>query len=170
MAVRTDSEALEVRGAPPCDLLIRRGHVLTMDAARTVFSPGAVAIAGRSIAAVGPDDSIRSQFNASQTIDADGSIVHPGFVDAHYHVTMHTTRGAIADKPGGTAGDARASFGGFVEWFNAQDDADEFASAQLACLEMARNGVTCFMEPGTAFAPDAVANAVERVEIGRAHV
>ena len=37
-----------------CDLMIVHGHVLTMDAKRTVYRDGAVAIRGRRIAAVGP--------------------------------------------------------------------------------------------------------------------
>ena len=33
----------------PCDILIRNGQVVTMDAARTIYSPGAVAITGSRI-------------------------------------------------------------------------------------------------------------------------
>ena len=47
----------------------------------------------------------------------------------------------------------------------AVDDDDEYASTLLACLEMLRNGVTCFLEPGTAYEPDAVASAAQRIGI-----
>src|SRR5262249_15516734 len=42
---------------------------------------------------------------------------------------------------------------------------DEHTSALLACLEMARNGTTCFMEAGSALEPDTVAAAAERIGI-----
>ena len=42
---------------------------------------------------------------------------------------------------------------------------DEHASAQISGLELLRSGVTCFMEPGTAFDTDAVADAVVGVGI-----
>ena len=45
----------------------------------------------------------------------------------------------------------------------AVDDDDEYASTLLACLEMLRNGVSCFLEPGTAYEPDAVASAAQRI-------
>ncbi len=40
----------------PADLLLTGAYVLTMDGANRVFNPGAVAIQGGRIAAVGPDD------------------------------------------------------------------------------------------------------------------
>jgi 5-methylthioadenosine/S-adenosylhomocysteine deaminase len=136
-----------------------------MDEARSVFMPGAIAIAGRDIVAVGPERDLRNEYEGTRSIDAEGAIVHPGFVDAHYHATMHTSRGVLEGLFGAPGGVARASFGVFSRWMNLLEAEDEFASAQLACLEMVRNGVTCFLDPGTAFEPDAVAEAARGVGV-----
>ena len=50
------SRTSEDDGAPrQCDVIVKNGFVITMDAERRCFSPGAVAIDGRRIAAVGPE-------------------------------------------------------------------------------------------------------------------
>ena len=146
--------------APGCDLLVRNAYVITLDEQRRVFPSGAVAIRGRRIAAVGPDAEVAAAYPAAQTIDAGGGAVHPGLVDAHAHMTLHTTRGAFPDSPS-----EAASQDYFTTWMQAVDDDDEYASALLAGLEMLRNGVTCFLEPGTAYEPDAVAAAAQRLGI-----
>jgi cytosine/adenosine deaminase-related metal-dependent hydrolase len=124
-----------------------------------VYPSGAVAISGRRITAVGPDAEV-GRLSAKRTIDAGGGAVHPGLTDAHAHMTLHTTRGAFPDSPS----EAEAQ-DHFTTWMQAVDDDDEYASALLACLEMLRNGVTCFLEPGTAYEPDAVASAAQRIGI-----
>jgi N-acyl-D-aspartate/D-glutamate deacylase len=69
-------------GAAPApqnvDLLIRGGTVYTGDAAPFT---GDVAIAGDKIVAVGPTLTV----TAKRTIDANGMIVSPGFIDPHTH-------------------------------------------------------------------------------------
>ncbi|MYJ77549.1 MAG: amidohydrolase, partial [Caldilineaceae bacterium SB0670_bin_27] len=73
-----------------CEILISNGRVITMDAARTIYTTGAVAVTDSRIVEVGADDELRSKYDAGQTIDAAGAIVHPGFIDAHNHI-VHTT-------------------------------------------------------------------------------
>src|SRR5262245_4006668 len=145
--------------AQACDLLVRNGYVITLDEQRRVYPSGAVAITGRRIVAVGPDAEVGS-FTAKRTIDAGGGAVHPGLTDAHAHMTLHTTRGAFPDSS--SESEAQDYF---TTWMQAVDDDDEYASTLLACLEMLRNGVTCFLEPGTAYEPDAVASAAQRIGI-----
>ena len=146
--------------APECDLLVRNAYVITLDEQRRVYPSGAVAIRGRRIAAVGPDAEVGTAYISARTIDADGGAVHPGLVDAHAHMTLHTTRGAFPDSPS-----EAQSQDYFTIWMQAVDDDDEYASALLAGLEMLRNGVTCFLEPGTAYEPGAVASAAQRIGI-----
>ena len=150
-----------------CDILVRNGFVITVDAARTVYPAGAVAILGRDIVAVGPEREVAARFKGRRVLDAGGAPVHPGLIDAHYHVTMHLTRGAVTDDPNERAvgGQDTSKPTLYSQWFNALTDEDEHASAMLASLEMLRNGYTCFMDPGTIFEPDAAAAAVEAVGI-----
>jgi predicted amidohydrolase YtcJ len=49
----------------PCDKLIRNALVVTMDANRTVYPRGAIAIAGGELVAVGPRIKWRSHFNGN---------------------------------------------------------------------------------------------------------
>jgi 5-methylthioadenosine/S-adenosylhomocysteine deaminase len=150
-----------------CDLLVTNAHVLTVDAQRTVYPEGALAVSGRDIVAVGPQREVLAAHRAPRALDARGAVVHPGFVESHYHTTLHLTRGAVSDAPHAVSpsGGDGGKVGVYSAWFNALDDDDEYASSLLACVEMVRNGITCFMEPGTAFETDAVATAAEAVGI-----
>ena len=150
-------------GPTVCDLIVRNARVLTLDDRRTVYPTGAVAIAGRDIVAVGPEADVLRAFTAARVLDARGANVHPGFVEAHYHATLHLTRGSVSDAPDAPA--PPSGIGAYSAWFNALDDADEHANALLAATEMVRNGITCFMEPGTVFETDVVAAACEAVGI-----
>jgi cytosine/adenosine deaminase-related metal-dependent hydrolase len=145
--------------AKTCDLLVRNAYVVTQDEQRHVYPSGAVAITGRRIVAVGPDAEV-GRYTAKRTIDAGGGAVHPGLTDAHAHITLHTTRGAFPDSPSESQAQDY-----FTSWMQAVDDDDEYASTLLGGLEMLRNGVTCFLEPGTAYEPDAVASAAQRIGI-----
>ena len=55
-----------------CDLLIENGCVLTMDARRTIFPRGAIAVKGHTIADVGAQEDIHRAWRASTVIDAKG--------------------------------------------------------------------------------------------------
>ena len=58
----------------PADLLIVRGHVLTMNERREVIRDGVVAIRGERIVAVGGPD-LAARINARRTLDARGALV-----------------------------------------------------------------------------------------------
>ncbi len=142
----------------PCDILISNGQVVTMDPARTIRAPGAVAIAGSRILEVGADADMRQRYDAAETIDAAGAIVHPGFIDAHNHIVHTTCRGVF-----GNIHDVGASPIKFADWkadVTSQDEADATA---MAAVEMLHSGFTMFIEPGTLFSTAAAAQAVERV-------
>ena len=144
-----------------CDTLIRNACVVTMDERRTVLRSGAVAISGHGIVAAGPEREVARAWRAKETIDARGGIVHPGYVDAHLHVNAQTCRGYFR-------GDASKGAGAgpkYADWKAALDPGDESAATALACVEMLRHGVTTFVEPGSAFEPDAVAAATQAVGV-----
>ena len=85
--------------AQSCDLLIMNGHVLTMNRKRTILSDGAVAIKGSRIVDVGPTTAIEKAWRSTRRINAEGNLVHPGFIDGHYHTNLHLSRGSITDDP-----------------------------------------------------------------------
>lgn len=51
-----------------------------------IVTGGAAAIADGKIAAVGPSPEIFARYSADKTIDAEGCVVCPGFVDPHTHI------------------------------------------------------------------------------------
>jgi 5-methylthioadenosine/S-adenosylhomocysteine deaminase len=142
-----------------CDLIVKNGRVLTMDARRSIIERGAIAVKGHTIVAVGLERDILQDWQASDTIDAKQAIVHPGYVDAHLHVNAQTCRGFFR-------GDASKGAGGgpnYADWKASLTGEDEHAAAGLASVEMLRHGITTYVEPGSAFEPDAVADATKTV-------
>ena len=151
----TDPRPAERR---PCDLLIRNGLVVTMDLERRIYRSGAVAIIGSRITAVGRDADLSERFDAKQTVDAGGGIVHPGFIDAHNHIVHTSCRGVF-----GSIHDAGSSPINFADWKAGVTEADESSATALACVEMLRCGFTMFIEPGSLFSTATAAAAIERV-------
>ena len=144
-----------------CDLIIKDGCLLTMDASRTIVPRGAIAIKGHTIAACGLQAEIVRDWRATDVIDAKGAIVHPGCVDAHLHVNAQTCRGFFrGDASKGAAGGPN-----YADWKATLTPEDEHAAVGLAAVEMLRHGITTFVEPGSAFEPDAVASATEQIGI-----
>ena len=75
-----------------CDILIRAGHLLTMDSERRIYNSGSVAITKSHIVGIGTDEDILHRFDARETINARNGIVHPGFIAVSYtHLTLPTT-------------------------------------------------------------------------------
>ena len=142
----------------PCDTLILSGQVLTVDSERRIYAPGAVAVSGSRILAVGPDAELRQRYSAGRTLDAGGGIVHPGFIDAHNHIVHTTCRGAF-----GNIFDVEAAPIKFADWKAGVTAEDEAAAAAMAAVEMLQSGFTLFIEPGSLFDTSAAAGAVERV-------
>src|SRR5882672_11304769 len=140
---------------PACDLLLTNATVLTMDEHFAMHRPGAVAISGDSIVAVGPD---ALSYEAAQTIDCQQRVVMPGLVNAHTHVPMSLLRG-LAD-------DLRLDVWlmGYMMPVEREFVSPDFVrlGTRLGCAEMIRSGVTCFAD--MYYFEDAVAEAT--VEAG----
>ena len=147
-----------------CDLIVSGGVVITLDADRRVLADGAVAIQAGRIVAVGPAAVVAAAWNAPSLIDAAGGLIHPGYIDGHYHAGLHLIRGALPDDPGALTADP-ARPGAFARWLNALTEKDEHAAATLMACEMAMNGFTGFVEAATAFFPDVVAEEASTVGI-----
>ncbi len=81
----------------PVSLVITGGTVVTMDAARRVIAPGAVAVDGNRIVAVGPAAEIAAGYSGRAVIDATGQVVLPGLINTHTHAPMVLYRGLADD-------------------------------------------------------------------------
>ena len=88
-------------GAPKenISLLISGAWVLTQNEAREVFSPGAVAIRGDEIVAVGPPGELAARFAPDRALDYPQGLIMPGLINAHTHAAMSLFRGLADDLP-----------------------------------------------------------------------
>ncbi|HJN40442.1 MAG TPA: amidohydrolase family protein [Chloroflexota bacterium] len=152
-------------GAETCDLLIRNAYIITMDSRRATYPKGAMAIEGRTILSVGPEEEITPRYEPLRVIDAGGAAVHPGYIEVHYHAAVHLL-GKLLEDSAASSEDA----GSWVverlgNLFSTIGDEEEYASASLAGLDMVRNGYTLFVDPGTTNNPDMVAAACEGLSL-----
>ena len=120
-----------------CDLLIRNACVITVDAGRRVFSPGAVAVRGHILVAVGPEKEVMQRMHAARTIDAGGAVVHPGFIDAHNHVVGAGCRGVFANDS-----DDPVSGVNYAAWKADVTSEDEAVTTTLTALQLLHAGYT----------------------------
>ena len=122
------------------DTLFINALVLTMDENFTQHFPGAVAVRGDSIIAVGNEDEMRRDYSAQEVVDCNGKVLMPGLVNAHTHVPMTLLRG-LAD-------DLRLDVWlmGYMMPVEREFVSPEFVrlGTLLACAEQIRSGVTTF--------------------------
>ena len=122
------------------DLLLTNAIVLTMDEKTTFHEPGAVAVKGKIIHAVGAQADLEAAYTAAQTIDCGGKVLMPGLVNAHTHVPMTLLRG-LAD-------DLRLDVWllGFMMPVEREFVSKDFVrlGTKIACAELIRSGVTTF--------------------------
>jgi len=75
------------------DLLISAAHVVTMDKDLRLYEPGAVAISGSRIVAVGPRVEVSARVRATRSTDLGNRWVMPGLINTHTHIPMNLMRG-----------------------------------------------------------------------------
>ncbi len=124
------------------DWLLTNALVLTMDEHLTIYEPGAVAVRGDTLIAVGPEEELKSTYTATQTLDCGGKVLMPGLVNAHTHVPMTLLRG-LAD-------DLRLDVWllGYMMPVEREFVSPEFVrlGTLLAAAELIRSGVTAFAD------------------------
>jgi 5-methylthioadenosine/S-adenosylhomocysteine deaminase len=123
-------------------LIVTGGTVLTQNDSRQVLTPGAVAIDGTDIVAVGTPAEIAARFTAGDTVDARDQIVLPGLINTHTHAPMVLFRGLADDLA-------------LMDWLQkyifpaeAKTVSPEFVTTgtRLAALEMIESGTTTFAD------------------------
>ena len=136
------------------DLLLTAAHVVTMDQELHIFEPGAVAIDGGRIVAVGPRADVAGRVRAARKTDLGDRWVMPGLVNTHTHIAMNLMRGLGDDLE-------------LMEWLTKYIfpleakvvDARYVYEASLAgCAEMISRGVTTAVD--MYYFEDEVARAV----------
>jgi 5-methylthioadenosine/S-adenosylhomocysteine deaminase len=124
------------------DIILTNALVLTMDEQLNQFEPGAVAVSGTNIVAVGMENDIKQSHTSGLMIDCGGKVLMPGLVNAHTHVPMTLLRG-LAD-------DLRLDVWlmGYMMPVEREFVSPDFVrlGTQLACAEFIRSGVTCFAD------------------------
>ena len=122
-------------------LIVTGGTVITMDPGRRVLQPGAVAVDGDRIVAVGTPEQLAG-YAASEVVDASGQVVLPGLVNTHGHAPMVLYRGLADDLA-------------LMEWLEqyifpaeAKTVSPEMVriGTRLAALEMIQSGTTTFAD------------------------
>lgn len=135
------------------DTLFINAIVLTMDEKLNQYDPGAVAVKGDSIVAVGKEEDIKKEYSANEIIDCNKKVLMPGLVNAHTHVPMTLLRG-LAD-------DLRLDVWlmGYMLPVEREFVKPDFVrlGTLIACAEQIRSGVTTFND--MYYFEDAVAQA-----------
>ena len=132
-------------------ILIKGGHVVTMDKSDSIVR-GDLLIRDGRIAGLGGDDST----NVDEVIDANGCAVLPGFVQTHLHLCQTLFRGAADDLS-------------LIDWLKkrvwpmeAAHSAESVrASAQLSIVELIKSGTTCALTMETVRHTEEVLRVVE---------
>ncbi|MCC6176959.1 MAG: amidohydrolase family protein [Chloroflexi bacterium] len=126
--------------------------VVTLDQQRRIIRDGSVLIEGRRIARVGKATEL-ADVAADRTIDGRRFVVTPGLFNGHMHVSYaHAVRGIFPD-------DLRDRLAHVFNLQVAMTEEEEYLTTLLAVVELLKNGVTCFLDPGTIKYPDACLQA-----------
>ncbi|HZK12921.1 MAG TPA: amidohydrolase, partial [Desulfobaccales bacterium] len=128
-------------GLEPVSLIIQGAWVLTMNPHHEVFSPGAVALKGAEIVAVGPPAELHQRYAPAQVLDYPQGLILPGLINAHTHAAMSLFRGLADDLP-------------LEEWLNNYIFPAErrlngdfvYWGTKLAVAEMLLSGTTTFTD------------------------
>lgn len=123
------------------DLIIRSGHLVTMDPGLGDIPGGDILVTGGRIAAVGAGlDAAALGTPQARELDARGMIVAPGLVETHWHLWNTLLRG----MSGGMAGEDRPAgyFSVSLGLGQAFTDDDNYQGTLLACAEAISSGIT----------------------------
>ncbi len=124
------------------DLIVSGGKALLLDEANTCLENAGIAVHESSIIDIGQKEEILQRYAAKQTINAEGSLVLPGFVNTHTHAAMTCFRGIADDLE-------------LMDWLNnymfpaeAKNVNPHLAywGSLPACAEMIKSGTTTFCD------------------------
>src|SRR3954467_4323445 len=125
----------------PCDLLVTAAGVVTVDPSDTILRPGAIAVSGERIVAVGSPDDLARAYAPKKRIDAPACWVFPGLINTHNHLWQTMLKGLGDDM-------------GLIDWIQRLlvptmpliDDETAYLGSALGALESARSGCTTVLD------------------------
>src|SRR3954465_2791263 len=125
----------------PCDLLVTAAGVVTVDPSNTILRPGAIAVSGQQIVAVGSPAALSRAFAPKKRIDAPACWVFPGLINTHNHLWQTMLKGLGDDM-------------GLIDWIRTLlvptmpliDDEMGYLGSALGALESARSGCTTMLD------------------------
>jgi 5-methylthioadenosine/S-adenosylhomocysteine deaminase len=124
-------------------LLTNIDWLVTVDGGRRIVRDAGIAIAGGKFAAVGKSADVSASWFAEQTLDGEGKVAFPGFIDSHLHSSFQLARG-LADE----VGTRSFLFEHMFPYEGSMMEEDVYVSSLFAAMELLRHGVTCFIDPG----------------------
>ena len=119
-------------------MLIKNGLVVTMDASKRVIRDGAVVLSGDRIEAVGKSSDLEKKYPREASIDAQGKMILPGFVNTHNHLYQTIMRGLSDDGEGKRSTNYRWD----IDLLRGLTREACYASGMLSAVEMIRSGIT----------------------------
>jgi 5-methylthioadenosine/S-adenosylhomocysteine deaminase len=140
----------------PRPTLVAAPYVITMDGTRRVLKDGAVLVRGAVIEAVGTRRALEARAADAERLVLERHAVLPGFVDGHLHATQMLARGLADDVD---EVEVRWGWDRIFPWEAALEEEEVYVGGLLTAVELIRNGVTCFADPG-GFHMDPIARAV----------
>lgn len=119
-------------------------YILTMDPRRRIIRDGAIVITGQQITHVGKTAELK-HIPAERVIDASNTVVTPGFVNGHMHISYaHAVRGIFPDHL-----HPQEYLRTVFQLQNAMTEEEEYYTSLLGITELIKYGTTCFLDPGT---------------------
>lgn len=126
-------------------MLLTAPYVVTLDPSRRVLRDGAVLVRGTTIEAIGARADLEPRAREAERLDFERHVLLPGFVDCHLHATQMLARGLADDID---EVDVRWGWDRIFPWEAALEEEDIYVGGLLTAVELLRNGVTCFADPG----------------------
>lgn len=124
------------------DKLFKNATVVTVDEQFNQYCPGAVAVSGDAIVAVGTEAEICKDYEGAEVIDCNGKVLMPGLINGHTHVPMTLLRGLSDDLR------LDVWLMGYIMPVEREFVSPDFVTlgTKIACAEMIRCGTTTFCD------------------------
>lgn len=125
-------------------ILIERGIIITVNKNFEVLKPGFIYVEGNRIIDIGNMSKMHSQYkHVDKIIDVKGKVVLPGLISGHTHAALTLIRGV--DTIGMLDNWVKNVLWPYESYLLKHPEYSYIASL-FACLNMIKNGVTCFAD------------------------